>query len=52
MILPEGGICDSDKEKFSFDLKDVKPGTHRLSVKVVDAFGNTGFGTITVNVAK
>jgi hypothetical protein len=52
MILPESGICDSDKEKFSFDLKDVKPGTHRLTVKVVDAFGNTGFGSVTVNVAK
>ncbi len=48
MILPEGGICDSDKEKFSFELKDLKAGSHHLTVKATDSLGNTGYGTVTV----
>lgn len=48
MVLPEGGICDSDKAKLAFEVKGVKPGTHRLTVRAADAFGNTGFATVTV----
>lgn len=50
--LPTDGICDSDSEKFTLAVKDAKPGLHRISVKVLDAFGNAGYGTISVNVGK
>ena len=51
-LLPADGICDSNTEKFSFDLKDLKPGPHRIAVRMTDQFGNEGYGTVTVTVGK
>ncbi len=51
-VLPVSGICDDKKEDFRFDVKDLKPGAHRISVKVEDSYGNVGYGTATVTVAK
>jgi len=51
-VLPEDGICDSNSEKFTVRVKDVKPGKHRLTVRATDAAGNTGYKSVTVNVGK
>lgn len=51
-VLPVDGICDSSRERFAFDAKDVKPGSHRLTVRVIDAYGNSGYANVAVTVAK
>jgi hypothetical protein len=51
-VLPAGGICDDKKADFAFEVKDLKAGEHRLAVRVEDAFGNVGYGTVSVTVAK
>lgn len=51
-LLPSDGICDCNQEAFSFDVKDLKPGSHRIAIKVQDMYGNTGYGTATVTIAK
>ncbi|MFA6135494.1 MAG: hypothetical protein WC869_15890 [Phycisphaerae bacterium] len=47
-VLPDGGICDSSSENFSFQLKDLKAGAHRIAIKVTDLYGNTGYATVSV----
>lgn len=49
-VLPTDGICDSDNEKFSFDVTDLKPGNYRIAVRAVDVFGNTGYATVSVKI--
>ena len=49
-VLPTDGICDSNREDFAGLMKDVKPGTHRLTIRVSDIFGNTGYKSVTVEV--
>lgn len=51
-VLPAGGMCDDKKEDFSFEIKDLKPGAHRVAVKVEDSFGNVGYASASVTVAK
>ncbi len=49
-VLPVDGICDSKEEEFAFDLTDLKPGPHRISVRVTDVFNNVGYGNVTIVV--
>ena len=51
-ILPADGICDSDVEKFSFSVQDLKPGTYRIAVRAADIYGNVGYGSVGVRVGK
>jgi len=51
-MLPTDGIADSDREKFDVRLTELKPGAHRIAVKVVDRFGNTGYAAVTVTLGK
>jgi hypothetical protein len=51
-VLPKDGICDDKQEDFEVELKDLKPGAHRIAVKTEDAFGNVGYGTVNVTVGK
>ena len=51
-VLPADGIADSARERFSFTLTDLKPGPHRLAIRVVDAMGNVGYHAETVNVGR
>lgn len=51
-IMPADGICDSDVEKFSFDVQDLKPGTYRIAVRAADMYGNVGYGSVGVRVGK
>ena len=49
-VLPGDGICDSGREKFSLEAKDLKPGVHRIAVRAADIMGNVGYGSIIVTV--
>ena len=51
-ILPVDGVCDSNKEAFSFTLKNLKPGAHRIAVRVEDGFGNAGYATSMIMIGK
>ena len=51
-IGPADGICDSNIEKFSFDVEDLKPGTYRIAVQATDLCGNVGYGSVSVRVGK
>jgi len=49
-VLPTDGICDSPRELFAFDIKDLKPGAHRIAVKAHDYYVNTRYAALTVVV--
>jgi len=51
-VGPADGICDSNVEKFSFDVEDLKPGTYRIAVRATDLYGNVGYGAVSVRVGK
>jgi hypothetical protein len=51
-VLPIDGIFDSNKEDFSFQSKDLKPGPHRIAVKVEDIYGNVAYGTVNITIGK
>jgi hypothetical protein len=51
-VLPTSGICDSPKEEFTFTVKDLKPGPHRIAVRATDQFGNMGYASVSVTIAK
>ena len=50
-LLSDDGICDSQKEQFSFEVNDLQAGPHRIAVKVEDVYGNVGYQAVTVTVA-
>lgn len=49
-MLPIDGICDSPKENFSISISDLKKGTHRISVRALDEYGNAGYASVEVTV--
>ena len=49
-VLPTDGIADSAEERFQFRLDDLKPGPHRIAIRVEDVLGNTGYATAAVTV--
>ena len=51
-VGPADGICDSNVEKFSFDVEDLKGGTYRIAVRTTDIYGNVGYGSVSVRVGK
>ena len=51
-ILPTDGICDSQKEAFSATVSDLEAGTHRIAVRVTDAYNNTGYASVEVTIGK
>ena len=51
-ILPTDGIADSGREAFTFEAKDLDPGTHRIAVRVTDLLDNVGYGVVNVTVPK
>jgi hypothetical protein len=50
--LPSDGICDSGDERIAIQIKDMKPGEHRIAVKVTDRYGNICYGYTSVTVVK
>jgi len=51
-FLPSDGICDSATERFSFETDDLRPGPHRITVRVMDLYGNMGYSGLNVTVGK
>ncbi len=51
-VLPSDGICDSKREKFAFEITDVKAGAHRIAVRIRDIYGNLGYQTAKITVAE
>jgi hypothetical protein len=51
-ILPTDGIADTGREDFTFEAKDLDPGSHRIAVRAVDLLGNVGYGVVNVTVRK
>jgi len=49
-VLPVDGICDSDSEKFRFEAKDLKAGTHSIAVRVRDLYGNVRHSAVSLTV--
>jgi sugar lactone lactonase YvrE len=50
--LPIDEICDDTTESIRIELDDLKPGAHRVAVRVADRFGNASHGAVTVTVEK
>ena len=40
-VTPVGGFTDARRLEFQTVIKDVKPGTHSVGVRAVDAAGNS-----------
>ena len=49
-VLPTDGISDSRSERFSFEIDDLKPGPHGVTVQARDLYGNVGTQSTTVVV--
>jgi hypothetical protein len=43
-VFPDDGLFDTTAETITIPLKDLKPGTHVLTVRATDAAGNVGTG--------
>ncbi len=52
LALPTDEIADSTTEAIRIELDDLKPGAHRIAVRVSDRFGNAAHKAITVTVKK
>lgn len=50
MVSPAGGLADDSELTFQTTLKDLAPGDHSLSVRAVDAAGNSATRATTVRV--
>ncbi|MBT3199363.1 MAG: hypothetical protein HN350_05555 [Phycisphaerales bacterium] len=50
--LAADGICDSANERLAIQVKDLKPGAHRLAVQVTDLYGNITYGYTSVTIVK
>lgn len=49
--LSSDGICDSPTERLAILIKDLKPGAHRIAVRITDKFGNITYGYTSVTIA-
>jgi hypothetical protein len=50
--LPIDEICDDTTESIRIELDDLKPGAHRVAVRVADRYGNAAHAAVTVTVEK
>ena len=51
-IFPDDGLFDTQTEKITLSLPDLKPGVHLLMVRATDSAGNLGSGDALVKVEK
>jgi hypothetical protein len=51
LIFPSGGLSDSSKENYDFQLQKVSSGEHTLTVRVFDEFENVSSAKTTVRIA-
>jgi hypothetical protein len=52
LALPTDEIADDTTEGIRIELGDLKPGTHRIAVRVSDRLGNATHKAVTVTVKK
>jgi hypothetical protein len=45
-IFPEDGMFDEREEAFRFEVKDLTPGEHRISVRASDLERNVAVGKV------
>ncbi|MDP6636580.1 MAG: hypothetical protein QGG42_16905 [Phycisphaerae bacterium] len=50
--LSSDGICDSSSERLAIQIKDLKPGAHRIALRIIDRYGNICYGYTSVTVVK
>jgi hypothetical protein len=50
LVFPSGGLSDSPRENYDFQLQNVKPGNHSITVRVYDQFENVTSAKATVRV--
>ncbi|MBN1554824.1 MAG: hypothetical protein JXA11_08760 [Phycisphaerae bacterium] len=51
-FLPGDGICDSPHETFRAEAPKLKEGSHQITVRATDVFGNVGYASQSVTVRK
>jgi hypothetical protein len=51
-IFPDDGLFDTDHEKITLALPDLKPGVHLVMVRATDSAGNVGAGDALIEVKK
>ena len=44
-IMPKDRLFDDLKEEFEFELKELKPGSHTVTVRALDRESNAGLAT-------
>ncbi len=52
LALPTDEIADGTTEAIRIELTDLKPGAHRIALRVSDRFGNASHKAVTVTVKK
>ena len=50
VLFPKDGMADSSVEQYDFTVKDLTPGEHSISIRVVDSVGNIGTGKTTISI--
>jgi outer membrane protein assembly factor BamB len=50
LVFPTGGLSDSPRESYDFQLQKVPPGEHTITVRVYDQFENISTAKATVRV--
>ncbi len=51
LVFPTGGLSDSPRESYDFELPAVLPGEHTVTVRVFDQFENVATAKATLHVA-
>lgn len=51
-LQPLDGVMDEQRESFSLEMKDLKPGEHVATISVTDARGNSAVDKVVFTVAK
>lgn len=49
-VLPADLIFDSTNERLSFNIPDLSPGTHVITLRAADAMGNVRFASVTAQL--
>jgi hypothetical protein len=50
LVFPAGGLSDSPKESYDFQVQKVTPGEHTITVRVYDQFDNVSSAKATVRI--
>jgi len=50
LVFPSGGLSDSSRENYDFQLPKVAAGEHTITVRVYDQFENVSSAKATVRV--